>query len=262
MPAIAGCAPNYAGSLRAYLRSQATVETLVDVGDNRVFADAPDVYPAVLVVRKSSPPAGYTAQAAVFTCGEGVKQFAAQVAAKLAPVSIHDQPDTGWQLGDDAGRRVFAKLMAGGRPLGEVVGGRIYRGILTGLNEAFIVDQATRDRIVKADPACATIIKPMVNGEDVRSWHLENEGRWLILLPDGWTDAHFGIRLSEGIAWQQLQETFPALTAHLAPFAEAARQARRTRARSGGNCGLAATTLISKPLRSSGPKWRSSLDLR
>ncbi len=62
---------NYAGALRAYLRSQATVETLVDVGDNRVFADAPDVYPAVLVVRKTPPPAGYTAQAAVFTRGKG-----------------------------------------------------------------------------------------------------------------------------------------------------------------------------------------------
>ena len=133
---------NYAGALRAYLRSRATVETLVDVGDNRVFADAPDVYPAVLVVRKSPPPAGYTAQAAVFTRGEGVKQFAAQVAAKLAPVSIHDQPDTGWQLGDDAGRRVFAKLMAGGRPLGEVVDEKIYYGVKTGSNEVFIIDQS------------------------------------------------------------------------------------------------------------------------
>ena len=47
---------NYAAALRAYLRSQATVETLVDIGDNRVFEDAPDVYPAVQVVRKSSPP--------------------------------------------------------------------------------------------------------------------------------------------------------------------------------------------------------------
>lgn len=117
---------NYASALRTYLRSQATVETLVDVGDNRVFADAPDVYPAVLVVRKAPPPADYTARAAVFTRGEGVKQFASQVAAKLGPVSIHDQPDSGWQLGDDAGRRIFAKLMAGGRPLGEVVDNKIY----------------------------------------------------------------------------------------------------------------------------------------
>jgi hypothetical protein len=176
---------NYASALRAYLRSQATVETLVDVGDNRVFADAPDVYPAVLVVRKAPPPADYTAQAAVFTRGEGVKQFASQVAAKLIPVSIHDQPDAGWQLGDDAGRRVFAKLMAGGRPLGEVVEGRIYYGVKTGLNEAFIIDRATRDQWVKTDAACATIVRPIVNGEDIRPWFVEDEGRWLIFTRRG-----------------------------------------------------------------------------
>ena len=152
-----------------------------------------------------------------------MKQFASQVAAKLMPVSIHDQPDAGWQLGDDAGRRVFAKLAGMGKPLGEAVEGRIYRGILTGLNEAFIIDQTTRDQLVKADATCAAIIKPMVSGEDVRPWFVEDEGRWLILLPDGWTGENLGAGLSESAAWQKMQETYPALVAHLAPFAEAAR---------------------------------------
>ncbi len=132
---------NYAAALRAYLRTQVTIETLVDIGDNHIFEDAADVYPAIPVVRKLPPSPDHTAQVAIFTRGEGVKQFAEQVAAKLMPVAIHDQPDAGWQLGDDAGRRIFTKLMAAGRPLGEVVEGRIYRGILTGLNDAFIVDQ-------------------------------------------------------------------------------------------------------------------------
>ncbi|HEX8681544.1 MAG TPA: N-6 DNA methylase [Ardenticatenaceae bacterium] len=56
---------NYATSLRAYLRSEITVETLVDLGDNRVFADAPDVYPAIPVVRRTLPPVDYVAQAAI-----------------------------------------------------------------------------------------------------------------------------------------------------------------------------------------------------
>jgi hypothetical protein len=101
---------NYAKALRAYLRRHVTIETLVDIGDNRVFADAADVYPAIPVVRKTPPPVDSTAQVAVFTRGEGVQHFAEQVAAKLAPVTIHDQADAGWQLSSNASRRVFDEV--------------------------------------------------------------------------------------------------------------------------------------------------------
>src|SRR5262249_23142473 len=139
---------NYATPLRAYLRTHVTIETLIDLGDNRVFAEAPDVYPAIHVVRRDAPADDHPAQVAVFTRGEGMARFGEQVTAKLFPVSIHDQDDSGWQLGDDAGRQVFAKLLAGGRSLGEFVNGQLYRGVLTGLNEAFIIDHATHDRLV------------------------------------------------------------------------------------------------------------------
>jgi hypothetical protein len=215
---------NYATALRAYLRAHVTIETLVDIGDNRIFEDAADVYPAIPVVWKAAPSPAQTARVAIFTRGEGVQQFAEQVATKLAPVAIHDQPDAGWQLGDEAGRRIFAKLMAVGRPLGEVVEGRIYLGIKTGLNEAFVIDQATRDRLVVADPTCADLLYPMRRGEDLRPWYQEDEGRWLIGLPHKWTTATFDARLDEANAWRGLQDRHPALAAHLAPHAELARK--------------------------------------
>jgi len=215
---------NYASSLRTYLRTHVTIETLVDIGDNHVFEDAADVYPAIPVVRKLPPPHDHTAQVAIFTRGEGVRQFAEQVAAKLTPVAIHDQPDAGWQLGDEAERRIFNKLMAAGRPWGEVAGGKVFFGIKTGLNEAFVVDQATRDRLVAVDPACASLLYPMRRGEDLRPWYHEDEGKWLIGLPHKWTAATFGADLDEARAWRGLQDRHPALAAHLAPFAEQARK--------------------------------------
>ena len=176
---------NYATPLRRHLRKDTTVEVLVDLGDNRVFVDAPDVYPAIHIVRKHPPPKDHTAQAAVFTRGEGLTDFKEKVADKLYPLSIHDQPDTGWQLGDAAGRKVFAKLMASGTPLGEVVNGQMYRGVLTGLNEAFIIDSTTWDRLVEEDSAASEIIKPIVRGEDLRPWYQEDEGRWLVFTRRG-----------------------------------------------------------------------------
>ena len=176
---------NYATPLRRYLRTQTTVETIVDLGNTRVFADAPDLSPSVQIVHKTLPTDKHAAQVAVFGRGESIKSFREQLADKLFPVSIHDQLDTGWQLTNNDLRALFNKIMAAGKPLGEEIEGQMYYGVKTGLNEAFIIDQATRDRLVKEHPQSVEIIKPMLRGEDLRPWYQENEGRWLIFARRG-----------------------------------------------------------------------------
>jgi hypothetical protein len=215
---------NYATRLRAYLRSHFSLESLVDLGDNRVFVDAADVYPAIPVVQKAPPAPDHAAQVAIFTRGEGVRQFAAQVAAKLTPVAIHDQPDAGWQLGDDAARRVFSKLMATGRPLGEVLNNHVYCGIKTALTEAFIVRHETYEELLRADPSSIEVLRPIRRGEDLRPWYQENEGRWLVFLPSGWTNRAFGEGLNEEDAWKLLKSRYPAVTGHLEGYADAGRR--------------------------------------
>ncbi len=215
---------NYATPLRRHLRSQTQIEALIDLGNTRVFADAPDLSPAIHVVRRGLPPEDHTAQVAVFTRGEGIQSFERDIASKMFPVSMHDQSDTGWQLGDDAGRRVFLKLMAAGKPLGEVVGGQMYRGVLTGLNEAFIVDTPTRNRLVAEDPSCAVILKPLFRGEDLRPWYQEDEGRWMIVIPSGWTRKTYPALLSDDDAWDHFQKHYSSVAAHLLPFETAARK--------------------------------------
>jgi type I restriction-modification system DNA methylase subunit len=176
---------NYATPLRSYLRTQTTVEAIIDLGNTRVFADAPDLSPSIQIVRKTLPENDYTAQIAVFGRDGHITSFRDQLVGKFLNVSMRNQLDSGWQLTGDALRNLFTKLMAAGKPLGEVVEGRMYRGVLTGLNEAFIIDQNTRDRLVKDDPTCASIIKPILRGEDLRPWYQENEGRWLIFTRRG-----------------------------------------------------------------------------
>jgi type I restriction-modification system DNA methylase subunit len=176
---------NYGTPLRQYLRTQTTIESIIDLGNNHIFADAPDLTPAIQLVRKTSPTDGYMAKAAIFARGERITAFKEQLDNKLFGLSIHNQLDTGWQLTGDVQRALLAKLMAAGKPLGGVIEGHLYRGVLTGLNEAFIIDQTTRDRLVGDDPACNAIIKPVMKGEDLRPWYQENEGRWLIFVRRG-----------------------------------------------------------------------------
>jgi hypothetical protein len=175
---------NYATALRAYLRQNVTIETLIDLGDNRVFADAPDLYPAIHIVRRAAPQDDSVAQAAAFNRGEGLENFGQRLVSKLQSVAIHNQSDSGWQL-DDTGRTLFDKIMAQGQPLEKAVNGRIYYGVKTGLNEAFIIDQATRDRLIREDRNSEAIIKPMLRGADLRSWYQAFQGEYLIFARRG-----------------------------------------------------------------------------
>ena len=46
----------------------------------------------------------------------------------------------------------------------------IYRGILTGFNEAFIIDEETKNNLIKEDAKSAEIIKPVLRGRDIKKY--------------------------------------------------------------------------------------------
>lgn len=217
---------NYATALRRALRLHTSVEQIIDLGNTRVFADAPDLSPAIQVVRKQSPSNPHLAKAAIFARGDTISEFRENLDGRFFDVSIYNQPDEGWQLRSDSSRQLLTKIMAQGKPLSEVVNGQMYYGIKTGLNEAFILDDSTSKRLIQAEPASAPLIKPLVRGEDLRPWYQENEGRWLLCLPYGWTMATFPelITRDEDAAWHKLQTSYPAIAEYLEPFTQAGRK--------------------------------------
>ncbi|MDE0192061.1 MAG: hypothetical protein OXQ90_11950, partial [Gammaproteobacteria bacterium] len=67
------------------------------------------------------------------------------------------------------------------------IGGKsIYRGILTGYNAAFIVDQATKDALVAADPRSEELLKPVLRGRDIARYRANWAGLWLIDTHNGY----------------------------------------------------------------------------
>ena len=95
-----------------------------------------------------------------------------------------------------------------GKPLAEKVWDiNINRGILTGYNAAFIIDQAKRDKLVAADPKSAEIIRPILRGRDVRAWVADWAGLYLI-------NTHNGVK-TEGIPPIDVAKEYPAVYAWL-----------------------------------------------
>ena len=56
----------------------------------------------------------------------------------------------------------------------------IYRGVLTGYNEAFIINTETKERLCKEDPKSTEIIKPILRGRDIKRYSYEWADLWII----------------------------------------------------------------------------------
>ena len=56
----------------------------------------------------------------------------------------------------------------------------IYRGIVTGCNEAFIIDEFKREELIDSDAASAEIIKPLLRGRDIKRYHAKQAGLYLL----------------------------------------------------------------------------------
>ena len=56
----------------------------------------------------------------------------------------------------------------------------IYRGILTGYNEAFIIDGTKRAQLIEQDPKSVEIIRPILRGRDIKRYGYEFADLYLI----------------------------------------------------------------------------------
>lgn len=61
----------------------------------------------------------------------------------------------------------------------------IYRGILTGFNDAFFIDNELYGSLVKADTKNEDIIKPLLRGRDISAWYSSSDDKYLINFHNG-----------------------------------------------------------------------------
>lgn len=166
--------------LRDFLRTNATLESVVDFGDHQIF-DGVTTYPAILTMRAGTPQPGHELQ--YWKIGEMPADSFADAFADAAKSFPQEALGCGsWVLEDDALRALRAKITAGKPTLKEVYGSPLY-GIKTGLNEAFVIDTPTKEKLCRDDPRSAELLKPFLEGKDLKRWHAESRGLWIVYIP-------------------------------------------------------------------------------
>ncbi|MBC7317915.1 Eco57I restriction-modification methylase domain-containing protein [Candidatus Bipolaricaulota bacterium] len=172
----------YGKKLRRFLTDQAQLQEIIDFGDLPVFSDA-TAYPCIILTvagQGSSSPFYVRIPSLGFESLEGL------VRERAAKVPITALTEEAWQLAQASELTILAKMEAVSVRLKEWLRDvEIRRGVLTGLNEAFFIDEATRRKLIYEDPNSAEIIKPLVVGEDIKRYEIDYKNRYLIFTRRG-----------------------------------------------------------------------------
>lgn len=85
-----------------------------------------------------------------------------------------------WSFADLQGLALKAKIEQFATPLAEIPGVNIYRGVTTGYNPAFIISADVKTNIIEKDVRNAEIIKPLLQGRNIRKWFYNFANEYLV----------------------------------------------------------------------------------
>ena len=113
-----------------------------------------------------------------------------------------------WFMSNEKENSILNKIIKYGKPLKEwnII---MYRGILTGFNEAFIIDEETKNKLILEDKKSKEIIKPLLRGRDIKRYSYDYQGLYLI-------NTHNGVK-SENINRININD-YPAIKNHLQKY--------------------------------------------
>jgi hypothetical protein len=205
---------NYGKPLRKYLLTK-QIEEIIDFGDLPVFKTA-TTYPCIVRVSQEQPVREFCASKVEALDFPSLDDYVKEHWHPIDPRSLNEE---GWTLGEEGTENLLKKLQNLGQPLGEYVNNAIYRGIITGLNEAFVIDEKIKNKIISGDPKSANLIRPFLVGKDIKRYAPLERGKNLILMPKGWTNSNSGDAKNK---WKWFKENYPSIADHLEPFAESA----------------------------------------
>lgn len=230
----------YGVRLRAYLFYATHPLAILDFGDVDVFTSV--AYPCIFVAKKvRQVEKGKLPDPKVFSTpgrvnqlldapdrrlrvhawqpGEKLLDFPEIFETRADEITQRDLKPDGWRLQSPIHLRLRERLAQAGIPLKEYVQGRLYYGLKTGLNDAFVIGRAIYDDLVSQDASSKEILRPFLRGRDIKRWRCEPKDLWLVFVP--W---HFPLHEDASItgasarAEREFAKRYPAVFRHLESF--------------------------------------------
>lgn len=169
-------------TLRRYLQENTIFEGYIDFTEVQIFEGA-TTYPIILLLSKGNK------EDSKFVYTKIPKKMQGNVDINIAPnkyvIQSHLTVDS-WFFQNAEMVEVLKKVTAY-KTIKEQYG-KCYRGLLTGLNEAFIINEETKSELVGQDANSDELIKPIFEGRDLNKWNNSPLPKYLICTHNGYDD--------------------------------------------------------------------------
>ena len=163
----------YGESTRKFFAEKTNPVLLIDFAGQKIF-DSATVETNILIFSKEE-----NKENTISCCiKEKVLNNLSVYVRQLASICSFKTSES-WVVLTPIEQKIKSKIAAVGIPLKDW-NINIYRGILTGYNEAFIIDGKKKDELITADSKSAEIIRPILRGRDIKRYTYEFADLYLI----------------------------------------------------------------------------------
>jgi hypothetical protein len=171
----------YGESLRRFL-VKFKILRFIDFGDLPVFSDA-TTYPCILLIKKLQPMNNNIFVTKIDSLE--FTNFEKKVDESRFELNQTYLTDGSWNFDDPIVNKIYTKIKAAGISLEEYCEEKINRGLLTGLDKVFVIDEKKKDELEKLSSTSKELIKPYLIGKQIKRYSYDWENKYILLVKKG-----------------------------------------------------------------------------
>jgi adenine-specific DNA-methyltransferase len=204
--------------------------SIIDFGDLQIF-DGVTTYPCI--VNATNLKSSDKFKSVLVNNLKFENGFEHYIRSNSNEMLLSDLSEESWVISSNQEQNILSRIKSSSKTLSEYISGSSFRGILTGLTEAFLINTETKERLINEDASSERLIKPFLLGRNIKPYASSVADNWLILIPKGFTikrnllpdnpnyisepPARYGDMPYEK-AWKWFNNNYPAIANHLLPY--------------------------------------------
>jgi hypothetical protein len=169
----------YGAEIRRVIKNESTLESLLDFDDYPVFDDA-TTYPIIFIINKDK-----TNKNDFFYYSEINNRVKTDnpievLESKKIKVPSNSLTDEMWNFINQDSLILINKLNKNAISLNSLVNKKIYRGLTTGKNEAFVIDEVKKEELIGKNIKNSEVIKVLATGKEVKRNSFNFQNKYLL----------------------------------------------------------------------------------
>ncbi|MEC7755370.1 MAG: TaqI-like C-terminal specificity domain-containing protein [Bacteroidota bacterium] len=198
---------NYGKSTRKYLLSKSNPITLIDFAKVKIFESA-TVFVNILLTQRHKNQNNLEACA---IRGDHLPKQHLRDYFDQNKITLNYLDENIWKVNNAITHKINIRLEKQGTQLKEWPSINFFRGITTGYNTAFHIEEQDRINLVSEDKKSDEIIKPLLRGKDIKRWGYQFNN-WYII------NSHNGLKNNSNFPPVDVVNNYPAVYNHLLQF--------------------------------------------